>query len=238
MRAGLNTTQSSLSSLQDESLKLFTDLFGIQKAAAYMVDSGSKMFSFKNCALQPALQREYLEYFYRLDPFHPSNVEDKDTSVLRASDAIALHRRKDNPYYSEFLSRWGIDDTIEIYLHSEGRIVAGLSLFLDEGDSELLSADMKRIESLQKFLQFSIESYLDSPQRRNFEAVCDEYHLTAKERVVLEQVIQGLPHKSIANCLCCSLSTVKTHLQNIFEKMSVRSKAEIISLLYSQQSYH
>nr|WP_320135212.1 helix-turn-helix transcriptional regulator [uncultured Amphritea sp.] len=237
MIAGLKVTQSSLSSLQDESLKLFTDVFGIQKAAAYMVDSGSKMFSFKNFNLQTAMQREYLEHFHHLDPFHPSNVED-EAAVQRLSDAIAWHRRNDDPYYSKFLNRWGIDDTIEVYLHSEGRIVAGLSLFLDEGVSELLSADMKRIESLRRFLQFSIENYLESPQRRNFEAVCDEYHLTAKERVVLEQVIQGLPHKSIANCLCCSLSTVKTHLQNIFEKMAVRSKAEIISLLYSQQNYH
>jgi hypothetical protein len=98
MRTGINATQSSLSSLQEESLKLFTDVVGIQMVAAYMVDSSSKMFSIKGCDLQPGMQREYLEHFHRFDPFHPSNVEDRDTAVQRAKDAISLHSRMDNPY--------------------------------------------------------------------------------------------------------------------------------------------
>jgi DNA-binding NarL/FixJ family response regulator len=125
---------------------------------------------------------------------------------------------------------------VEIYLRSEERIVAGFSLFLDEGEENPANMDIKKLEQLHSFMQFSLETCLNTPQQRSFETTCDKYQLTGKERMVVEQVLQGLPNKSIATNLCCSLPTIKTHLQNIFEKINVNSKAELTSLLYMQRN--
>jgi FixJ family two-component response regulator len=55
--------------------------------------------------------------------------------------------------------------------------------------------------------------------------------LTERERDVLEQVVKGLPSKSIAKVLDISYRTVELHRGHIMEKLRVRSAAELIRLV-------
>ncbi|WP_417764829.1 helix-turn-helix transcriptional regulator [Shewanella chilikensis] len=229
------TSASSLSSLQDECLKLLMGMFDIPKAASYMVDTHRNMCCPKHYSVHPGMQREYIEKLQGYDPLHPKNLADQSVTVQRANALLPLSERMQNPYLSDFMNRWDISDTVELYLHSEGKIVAGFSLFLRE---DLLLSDMKKLESLHGFMQFSFDTILSSPKQRDFDNICELYQLTKKEKMVVEQVLDGLPNKSIANNLSCSLSTIKTHLQHIFEKMEVNSKAEVTRLVYVQKPQH
>lgn len=233
-----STSAPNLSSLQNECLKLLTGVLDVPKAASYMIDNRSNMYCIKHHAVQLGMQREYLDYYQSYDPLHPNKVVDTQTTVQRANEILSPRERQDNPYFCEFMTRWGILDTVEIYLHSEDRIALGFSLFLGEDKKNLMSTDMKKVEHLYEFMQFSLEAHLNSPKQKAFDKVCDDYLLTAKERMVVEQIMEGLPNKSIANNLFCGLSTVKTHLQHIFDKMGVNSKAEVARLLYLRQAHH
>ena len=51
--------------------------------------------------------------------------------------------------------------------------------------------------------------------------------LTAQEQKVLELMQQKLSNKEIANTLFISVSTVKTHINNIYSKLSISSRKEI-----------
>jgi DNA-binding NarL/FixJ family response regulator len=57
--------------------------------------------------------------------------------------------------------------------------------------------------------------------------------LTARENHVLEQLIKGLTYKEIANILRISLSTVNDHIKNIYIKMKVNSKTELVAKVLS-----
>lgn len=48
--------------------------------------------------------------------------------------------------------------------------------------------------------------------------------LTERERDVLKLVTEGMNNTSIADRLCISLNTVKTHLKNIFQKLAVEDR--------------
>ena len=50
--------------------------------------------------------------------------------------------------------------------------------------------------------------------------------LTARERDVLVMIIQGLSNKSIARDLNISPETVKSHVESIFLKLAVSTRAE------------
>jgi DNA-binding CsgD family transcriptional regulator len=55
--------------------------------------------------------------------------------------------------------------------------------------------------------------------------------LTIRERELADLVSQGFSNQEIAAQLVISLSTVKSHLQNIFKKMDVTSRTELCSKL-------
>jgi len=58
--------------------------------------------------------------------------------------------------------------------------------------------------------------------------------LTAREREILQWVAGGLQNKEVAQKLDLSLATVRNHVHNILEKLSVHSKLEAVSLAFRQ----
>ncbi|MCK9171782.1 MAG: LuxR C-terminal-related transcriptional regulator, partial [Treponema sp.] len=48
--------------------------------------------------------------------------------------------------------------------------------------------------------------------------------LSAREHEVLEQIALGITNKEIADHLCISTATVKTHIINIYSKLGVSSR--------------
>jgi two-component system nitrate/nitrite response regulator NarL len=53
--------------------------------------------------------------------------------------------------------------------------------------------------------------------------------LTSREREILALLADGLPNKQIAARLGISTNTVKTHLELLFEKLGVSSRAEAVA---------
>lgn len=60
------------------------------------------------------------------------------------------------------------------------------------------------------------------------EAELKKLNLTAREHAVLELLAKGYSNTEIASHLFLSLSTVKTHVSNVFMKMDVKSRAQAI----------
>lgn len=50
--------------------------------------------------------------------------------------------------------------------------------------------------------------------------------LTAREREILDLLVQGFRYREIGDTLGISLDTVRTHIRHIYEKMQVRSRTE------------
>ena len=52
--------------------------------------------------------------------------------------------------------------------------------------------------------------------------------LTHREEEVLELLTQGITYKGVANKLCISETTVKTHVNNIFQKLQVNDRTQAV----------
>lgn len=55
----------------------------------------------------------------------------------------------------------------------------------------------------------------------------DEYHLTEREKEILDKLIQGLSYKQIASECSIARETLNTHMKNIYRKLNVHSRAEV-----------
>jgi RNA polymerase sigma factor (sigma-70 family) len=53
--------------------------------------------------------------------------------------------------------------------------------------------------------------------------------LTNREREVLDLLARGYRYKEIADQLSISFETVRTHIHNIYEKLQVQSRTEVLN---------
>ena len=87
-------------------------------------------------------------------------------------------------------------------------------------------------EQIDAALRAVASGLIVRPAETSFEQLADENlgaFLTPREIEVLSAVSAGLGNKAIARSLDISLHTVKFHLESIFRKLGVRTRAEAVA---------
>lgn len=59
--------------------------------------------------------------------------------------------------------------------------------------------------------------------------------LTKRESEITALLLKGRTYKMIASELYLSENTVKTHIKNIYSKLNIQSKMELVNLLMKQE---
>lgn len=72
-------------------------------------------------------------------------------------------------------------------------------------------------------------------ERFNPKRVSKENTLSQKEYQVVDCIVEGLSYKLIADRMGISINTVRHHIRNIYTKLQVNSKAEIISKSFNDE---
>lgn len=90
-------------------------------------------------------------------------------------------------------------------------------------------SDNALVDRIERALAVSRERVAQLGAQRALRARLDE--LTEREREVLQRVASGRPNKLIADELGISVRTVEVHRARVFEKMDVKSAAELAQLL-------
>ncbi|HIC1841751.1 TPA: LuxR C-terminal-related transcriptional regulator [Salmonella enterica] len=197
-------------------LQSIAQLIPLSSAVFYRVNAYLKPEAYVLHNISNSTHQQYLEHFQPLDPLSPSRFGQQVITVATMTPGICARHRH---YYHEFMLPNHVCDMIEIFIRRGHRIIAGISLMCDIPFS---SEERLRAQAVQPLLGLAIH---DSLQEDNDLASI----LTAKEREIVGMVCEGASNKLIARQLNISLSTVKTHLRNIFAKTEVINRTELVS---------
>ena len=67
------------------------------------------------------------------------------------------------------------------------------------------------------------------------ERILDSYALSSREKEILELMLDGRSNKEIKELLFISIHTVRNHIYNIYRKLGVRSRGQLIRLIMEAQ---
>ncbi len=67
----------------------------------------------------------------------------------------------------------------------------------------------------------------------NLDLICKKYRISSREREVIVLLAKGLLNKEISDRLAISIKTLDSHIHNIYRKINVQNKVELINLLKS-----
>ncbi|HGG3976788.1 TPA: response regulator transcription factor [Salmonella enterica subsp. enterica serovar Mississippi] len=206
-------------------LQSIAQLIPLSSAVFYRVNAYLKPEAYVLHNISNSTHQQYLEHFQPLDPLSPSRFGQQVITVATMTPGICARHRH---YYHEFMLPNHVCDMIEIFIRRGHRIIAGISLMRDIPFS---SEERLRAQAVQPLLGLAIH---DSLQEDNDLASI----LTAKEREIVGMVCEGASNKLIARQLNISLSTVKTHLRNIFAKTEVINRTELVSRIRMSSVQH
>ncbi len=63
----------------------------------------------------------------------------------------------------------------------------------------------------------------------------DDYHLSDREKEVLQLLVNGYSYKMIASEMYISIDTVRSHIKKIYEKLHVNSKSEAVAKAFKDK---
>ncbi len=65
---------------------------------------------------------------------------------------------------------------------------------------------------------------------KSFETLCLDYKISNKEKEVIKHILDGLYNKEISDILNISLKTVEFHIHNIYNKLDIHNRIELIKI--------
>ncbi|EJR55650.1 hypothetical protein IIM_00742 [Bacillus cereus VD107] len=109
-----------------------------------------------------------------------------------------------------------------IYYSYENHIISPYILMMEQIKSLLIQLKKERIENFNQEEKKFLYTLLGENEQRDIA-------LSQRELEVLKVLSTGAKNKEIAERLCISISTVKTHIINIYSKLGVSNRVEAIN---------
>ena len=175
-----------------------------------------------------ALRESYLTHHVaRIDPLHPTSLVTQNLRFVSMFDPRLSCAPESRRSFWNFLSAFGTRDAAEMIFYVGGRAVAGMGLlWVGQGGSR---ADRQLGESAQSYIEFNLAAHYGPLLSDLFPEASVGLALSDREREIVQLVCQGSSNAQIAQRLTIRVSTVKTHLLHVFEKLGVRTRAALVS---------
>lgn len=183
--------------------------------------------------LSVTLVDQYLSKMQRYDPLSMLNHQDRSLKMRVLSEQVVPEQ------YADFIKKYQFGDNIELYFNHEHSPVRGISLIRSNKQGRFLAQDITTLNSLYQLADFCMQQNFQSTFQSNMavnSTFLQSFQLKKKQSEVLYLMSQGKDNQQIAQQLFISLSTVKTHIQHIFQKLEVQNRAQLLSKLLQLQT--
>jgi DNA-binding CsgD family transcriptional regulator len=203
-------------------LQFAKGLLDASATAFYKVDDDLNLNDFVLCGVPIDFHQQYIDRMSWFDPLHPRHADDRP--VARLADAVEQQLTADVATYRVFSSEFGISDMVEFFFRRQDKIVAGMSVAWGH-HCRIPDGAMQTARKIHSYLEFNLVGNAAVPVGEV------RYGLTAREQDVVSLLCCGRTNREIGEGLNISMSTVKTHLMHIFEKLGVETRSAAVALM-------
>lgn len=170
-------------------------------------------------------------------PISDHRARTGDLSATTMSDVIGRRRYHELPIFREYFRPCGVDHVIDLGLPAARRRHRSFILFRQTAAGDFSDRDRAVLEMLRPHLsRLEAQAAL---RRRLAEGRCTQDggrassaydELTPREREVVELVAEGNTNAQVAEQLWIAPSTVKKHLEHVYDKLGVGGRTAAATL--------
>jgi DNA-binding CsgD family transcriptional regulator len=175
--------------------------------------------------LTPRIREAHLRLTHQLP--HPPWAKGAGRAV-RWSDLQPRRRLQRLEMYAEIGRPLGIEHTLELWVLIPGGVAGGFAF--DRSGRDFSERDVLVLDTLRPhFVQLWRNARLHRPAADSLFTSAADGLLTAREREVLAWVARGKTNREIAAVLYLAPGTVRKHLDNVYAKLDVGSRAGAVA---------
>lgn len=221
----------------DEMRQTFVDMIGsvikCKAANFYLTDSDE----FYHPPVSNFLSLEdLLEY---LNDFEDDEItswfyKSGKSMVYREKDMFDISEIENGDFYKYFCLPRNIHDVLMTCLAINGEYVGIISIFRESGAEEFSEDDVFTMELLKEHLEcrhmmeMRNGAFMQKSAADTYMHFIKKYSLTIREAQILELLLDGQSNDYISDKLTITSSTVKKHLLNIYKKLGITRRIELI----------
>ena len=186
------------------------------------------------------MEEKYLASYF--DMYESTDVmfwffSQNNADIYRESDYVTEKMLEASVFYNEWLKPQGIKRSIGGRIAMDKMLYGSVTLWRTEENGDFSEEEMLILEILSRHLaRYFYNRYPNGIRRNNENEYSDSlmhiYGLTDREAEIVDQIYQGLTSKDISEALFISENTVKKHTDNIFKKMNVRNRSQVIRIVH------
>jgi DNA-binding CsgD family transcriptional regulator len=173
---------------------------------------------------------DYMRWVYQLGK----------SMVCNETDLLTDCEREKTKYYQEFYAQRDIHYSIQLSIAYNSSFLGIISLYRKKSEINFSKRDLFVLEQLKDHLAYRLDRDKSIRQGTKHKSASADNELTKAEELLASKgftkreteihrlLIQGFSNKELSDKLFISPHTVKKHLKNIYKKLGVKNRLQII----------
>ena len=168
-------------------------------------------------------------------------IENTKEIVFRETDLLEDSLRLNTEYYKELYSQIGIQYSLQACLYYSGKMIGLITLFRKKESGDFSDDDVFWLELLQTHISRKLyeikhgrehikEGIKASDKENAMLSKQEDMKMTSREQEIVNYILEGYTNEELAEELYISVNTVKKHLANIYLKLGIKSRWELLKL--------
>lgn len=153
--------------------------------------------------------------------------------VYRETDIISDEKRRGTEYYSRVYVPNGWHYSLQMIIGRNRHFLGVVTLYRNIGKDDFTYDDIFLLDTLKDHLAYRLESErekrIDGSGKLSVTEAVKAFMLTKREETVLRLVVNGRENEQISEELVISPNTLRKHLLNIYRKLEVRNRVQLLN---------
>jgi len=160
-----------------------------------------------------------------------------ESVVYRETDLINPELRTKSAFYLDYLKPAGFVYVAGVSVADRGACVGAVTLYRTDRYGDFTDKDLYILKQLLPHLENKLTAEMEAVEhnveqsKRSSYYLTHEFNLSNREIQILRLLCDGKTNSEISAQLSISVNTVKKHVSNIFNKLNVESRTQLIHFI-------
>jgi DNA-binding CsgD family transcriptional regulator len=229
--------QEDIVTLSNRLLQMLHLIILYTKGYFILLDDRRKIIREKSyfAGMEEEAVNEYINHYFYKDYLHYMYETTVSTVVYKDSEMLDDKERKEYNFYKDFMEAMNVPYGCGILIIKDGKPIGILNLFKSSELGDFFKKDIYILNILKNHIENIICKLLKEENKNllevDFRDKVEKFGITKREYEIVKLLLKGFSNTQICDELQVSLSTVKTHIYNIYAKLGVKSRTQLINLM-------